>query len=208
MQHPPSDNSRSSDTVRSLVSLALILHLFICLTCLASNYRGSLLQLGLLDFTRYYSLVFNLDLLNTRFQFTHALPTDDDHLVELLVVTPDAPNGRWEVVARPGWRGSARYHRFQRLVQTFAYYAISDNDDDLEAVYASAICRYARQTLDQDVREIRCVNLVPLNRNEVAGNPLTYSRRSVLYHAAVVAAGDRVNVSKIEASEESAQVKP
>ena len=56
----------------------MVLHLFICLTCLASNYRASLVQVGLLNFTRYYSLAFNLDLPNARFQLTHAEPTDDE----------------------------------------------------------------------------------------------------------------------------------
>lgn len=207
VQTQPSENNNSSDTVRSLVSLALVLHLFICLTCLASNYRASLVQVGLLNFTRYYSLAFNLDLPNTRFQLTHAEPTDDDHVVELLVVTADAPEGRWEPLPSFGWRCGERYQRFQRLAKTFAYFARSDTDDDLEAVYASAICRHAQQSLGKDVREIRCVNLVPLNRDEVAGNPLTYNSRNVIYHAGVVSVGDDVNVSKIEASAESAEVK-
>lgn len=190
------------------MSLALVLHLFICATCLASNYRASLVQLGLLNFTRQYSTALHLDLPNTRFQLTHAEPTDDDHLVELLVITPEAPEGRWEELPRRGWRCGERYQRFQRLAKTFAYFAMNDTDDDLEAVYASTICRHVQQTLGKEIREIRCVTLVPLNRDEVSTSPLTYRQRNIVYHAGVVSVGNEVNVSKIEASAESAEVRP
>jgi hypothetical protein len=141
------------DSVRTVGSFLLFVHLFIIVVCLSSHWAPSVLQRRLLDTFRPYAQLLNFDLDGTRFYLTHAALADVDHRIEVLPDgRNDAVDDHWHNLAR-GFRGSERYHRYQRLADTMAYF---EEQEETTALIAQAVARcYLRQEQTR-IRQLRC----------------------------------------------------
>jgi hypothetical protein len=101
-----------SPSIRSLISLLLLLHLFVVAIALSSNFAPSQLQARLLSFFSPYAQRLNLDLNFTPYQLTHASLDDVDQRIEVLPVEAASDSKDQWVTTRRGSRMGERYKRY------------------------------------------------------------------------------------------------
>ncbi len=141
------------ESTRAIISILLFVHLFVLFTCLAANLAPSALQQRLLRAFRPYTQLLNFDPDGTRYFLTHASIRDVDHRIEVLAARDEGPADEpWQNISR-GLRGTERYHRYQRLADTLAFF---QEDERTTAVLAESIARcYAAQSEDP-ISQLRC----------------------------------------------------
>lgn len=206
-----------ADTVRSLVSLFLVLHLLCLVIAFASSVAPSPLQLRLLGVLRPYVRVLNFELPYSQYNLTQASELDVDHRLEIL------PQGRdendpdsWIRLPDRGFRGGERYKRYQRLAQQMGRFnQLSMMMPDMGAVVgklAQAVAAhflYQRETKPQQVRcrrhFLQSIDAITRGSKEER-DPYSRTFFRVAYAANVVVdeAGN-VSVVKIEMASEVAR---
>lgn len=140
------------ETMRSVLSLALFIHLFIVALCLSASYTPSSLQQRLGSIFRPYTELLHLRIQGEALYLTHATQLDVDHRLEVLPAGADpAVTDSWQSIAR-GSRGGERYTRYQRLADAMAYF---QEDEEVTATIAAGVARnYAAQ--GEPIDQIRC----------------------------------------------------
>ena len=128
-QKPP---QLPSDTVRGLVSLFLIIHLFALTVSLAAYVSASLVQRQLVIAMGPYLRTFNFELTHAfpavaRLHLTHANPTDVDFRVSGTVKLPDGKSQTWEI-PRTRLFPPTRYRRDQTLANVVGGLTESENE--------------------------------------------------------------------------------
>ncbi len=162
-------------TVRTVVSLAVLIHFFAVFAALYGSLAPGRdgdrnLKERLRGVVTPYSQLLNYDS-TARFFLTHATADDVDcrleYLPKSIAATDNAP---WVPVAQ-GVRGSDRFQRFQRLAEILAGLADRQNDEEA-AIVATAIGEHLAQRLGEDVGQIRCRRHLLQEANEVEGTNL------------------------------------
>lgn len=156
-----------SDHLRAGISLALFAHLSVVLVCLAANLAPSALEQRLLQVFQPYAQLLNFDLDGTRYFLTHATIRDVDHRIEVLPATAVSDEDDQWAVLRRGMRGSERYHRYQRLAESMAFF---QENDDVTSLLAEAVARYYARHENAPLRELRCRQHV-LQSWDAVGSP-------------------------------------
>ena len=129
-QKPP---QLPSETVRGLVSIFLIVHLFALTISLAAYVSASLFQRQLVTAMAPYLRTFNFELTHAfpavaRLHLTHASPTDVDFRVSGTVKLPDGKKQTWEI-PRGGLFPPIRYRRDQTLANVVGGLTESENEN-------------------------------------------------------------------------------
>jgi hypothetical protein len=215
----PSDPARNSaaedqpgapsETVRGIVSLLLFIHLFCVWVALSGNYARSALQARLLTRLRPYTQLLNFDLDFTPYYLTHATPLDVDNRIEILPEGLDAADAKnWIVLPDAGYRGGLPYKRQQRLADTMAFYAESE---DYAGFIAQSVATNFMQQRQIRPAQIRCRRHLLQMREALSGtlaeqNPYDPLYFEVSYAANVVVGRDgRVSVVKIDEASQVAR---
>ena len=89
-QSPEGEPPAGEPSSRPFISLLLFIHLFCVFVAMSSNLSRSGLQDRLLRVLSPYTQLLGFDLNYTPYHFTHNLPLDVDHRVELLAAGRDA----------------------------------------------------------------------------------------------------------------------
>jgi hypothetical protein len=137
------------DTACAVISIFLFIHLFVLLVCFSANLTPSLLQQRLLRILGPYAELLNFDLDGTRYFLTHATIRDVDHRIEVL---PEGVEKSWQNISL-GWRGTERYHRYQRLADTLSFF---QEDEGTTAVLAESIARSYLAQEGTTITQLRC----------------------------------------------------
>ncbi|ADB15238.1 hypothetical protein Psta_0551 [Pirellula staleyi DSM 6068] len=167
-QKPTSGDSPATKSepsiVRSLVSLAIVIH-FICVgVVLASNLRRSPLQSRLVDIFGSYTQTFNFDPDFTPYYYTFGRPMDDDSVIEIdLYPSGDEPLAGQEKIktvvlpeAGSGLLGDKQRHL--AIARVLAFHAMPDIEAvDVTSEIAKAVG--VRVMLENGARRavVRCV---------------------------------------------------
>jgi len=123
------------EPARTIVSLLLVIHLFCLATVLSANLAPSPLQLRLVETLAPYTRLICIDPDSRRYHLTHAVPDDDDHLLD---VTLSEEGNRSVVFPDVGWRGSPRRERYQALAELLAFFARRDGEESAALLARSA----------------------------------------------------------------------
>jgi hypothetical protein len=130
------------ESVRGLVSLLLIIHLFAVGIALAAYTSASPIERRIVTTLAPYIRTFNFDLTHVfpagaRLQLTHAGPSDIDFTVSGMVRLPDKQTADWSL-PRKGLRPAIRAQRDQYLANAIG--SLMDREsDELEAILPRAI---------------------------------------------------------------------
>ena len=116
----------SSDTQRSILSLAIIAHGFCVALVLSANLRPSPLQRWLVRLLAPYTQTFNFDPNFTRFHLLQGRDEEDTHVIEVVA----HGEGRRVLARLPdaGWRGGERWKRYHALAFALAAHAYDEVD--------------------------------------------------------------------------------
>jgi hypothetical protein len=163
-------------TLRSVVSLVLVLHLFCVAVVLASNFRRSQLQSELVRIFAAYTQLLDFDPQFTPYYYTLGRPIDDDTFFQIdLYAKGDQPAAAQSVVKSvklpkggSNWFGDRQ--RFMQLAKLLSQYADpeAENDDITSEVARAVGGRIMRETGNQRAvlrvvrRESQPPPLVPL----------------------------------------------
>ena len=141
------------DTARSVISIFLFIQLFVVFVCLSANFAPSTAQQRLLRFFQPYTQLLNFELDGTRYFLTHATIRDVDHRIEILPNSEsDSSDNSWQTISR-GLQGSERYHRYQRLADTMAFF---QEDEATTALIAEAVAHCYASQQATTVGQLRC----------------------------------------------------
>ena len=206
----------SDETVRSLVTLFLVLHLFCLFVAFWSSVSPSPLQVRLLSVIRPYTRLLNFELPYSQYNLTHATDIDVDHRIEVLAAEKEETDLKgWIVLPDAGSRAGERYKRYQRFARQMARYnQLSSVFPDMAALASKLAQDTAANFVHQreiKPKEIRCRQhfLQPMDaitsgtKDERNPNSATFLR---IPYAANVIVDDRgnVNVVKIDTAAEVA----
>lgn len=129
---PPAASSSQPSVLRSLVSLAIVIH-FICVgVVLASNLRRSPLQARLVEIFGAYTQLLNFDPDFTPYYYTFGRPMDDDAIVEIdLYPSGDEPLAGQEKIATvrlpdTGSRWMGDRQRYLAISRVLAFHAMPE----------------------------------------------------------------------------------
>lgn len=205
-----------SPTVRSSISLALVVHLFCLFACAFSVIPPSEFHARLLGVLAPYVQLMNFDLDQTPYYLTMT-PIDRDtkeffsersFRFEVLPKGADpAVNENWIIVKR-GIRGLPNFNRYGRLAATASLFS---EQDDMVGAIASDVVRYMAVQQDTEIGKIRLRIHLPIPRADFVNEgetPVnvdddTYYRP--LYTAIVLMGPDGdVNLIKESSARESA----
>lgn len=146
-------------SLRTIVTLLLVIHLFLVGVSVGSNFAPADWQLQVLSNFRFYTRLLNFDLDLTPFQsvpfhLTHATEFDVDHRIEVLPEgeSPESPES-WLVLPSDDYRGSDAYQRYQRLAAQWANAAQTEGDP---AIYAQSIGTHFARQRGIAPRQLRC----------------------------------------------------
>lgn len=142
---PPASNKPTqlpSETVRGLVSLFLVIHLFAIGVALASYASASVLERQLATTLRPYLRTFNFDLTHVfpavaRLHLTHAGTSDIDFRITGEAKLPDGKSGTWQL-PRAGLFPPIRHSRDQALANVVGGLMERENDEQ-EALLPRAL---------------------------------------------------------------------
>lgn len=194
---------------KPLISLLLTLHLGIVALALSTNLTASLLQQALRGLCAPYTQLLNIDLDFTPYHLTHATEADVDHRLEILPAGSD-PEGRdWIVLPDVGWRGGERYRRYQRLAESLALRATTE-DPEVSSIAAAVATHYLnREHLEPGrLRVQRHMLQSPeavASGSEAERDPNHPAYFDRAYDAHVVVDGDQVSVVPIPVRSDAAQ---
>lgn len=114
--------SLPSDSLRSAISIWLVVHLAFTALSLSAVAGASMLQLRLLSFAAVYQAPLHLAVEGRPIYLTHGEPEDQTHRVQWLREGSES----WEFDTVRGYRGSERLRRYSRLAKVIAGAADSD----------------------------------------------------------------------------------
>ena len=209
-------NSKESSAQREVVSggtgfvsLLIVLHLVCVGIALTSNLYRSSLQGRLIGVLRPYLGLLNLDPDFTPYHLTHGQPLDEDHFLEVEVLSPSGQTRRETLERVDRWGFAGR--RYRRLAYLMAYHAKAENDH-INAALARAVA-VAVLGEQEDLRAIvRCKRheSQPRRLTELAAgfpeDPDDLRYEQTVYEAEVWWAGGKLQVQKRVSGQESAQL--
>jgi hypothetical protein len=204
-----------SSNVRSLISLALIIHLMMVLVAVSSNFFPSLTQRKLVTAFSPYLQPLNLNLSNNYslklYHYTHGEPVHDDHFLEV-EFTGGPRSG--ETVRLPDGQihGLANCTRYLALARTLAAMQAQGNDEFLNKLTEQGLAPYFLQGEPETQAIVRVRRHAPMSRyaeaarQEAPLDPDAPAYFNTLYEANVTVAADgQVYLTKIE---DAGQVAP
>lgn len=127
--------------LRSLVSLAIVLHLLCVGFVYSANYNASRLQERLAGIFAPYTRLLHLDPGGARLQFTDGSPRSDDYLIVVAPKLSDGSIGEADAVRIPDAenRLGPQRRRLLALASEIAAYAEQPAGEDLAALLAQTI---------------------------------------------------------------------
>ena len=171
----PSNKNRgalSNSNLRSVITLALLIHLFIVFVAISANYLPSPLQRVLLEKLSPYAQPLNLKLSD---QFSHKLyhyhsgePSEDDHFVEIEF---QAGRRAGEVIRLPDdqWPGTACRNRYRAFSHMLGFYAHQQQDDLLSRFLQAIAAHYIEDDTEaRAVVRVRRHMYVPIDATDVS----------------------------------------
>jgi hypothetical protein len=195
----PAQSDYDWATLRSILSLLLVIHLFCVAVVLASNFRRSQLQNRLVSIFACYTQLLDFDPDFTPYFYTLGRPIDDDARLTIdLYADADQPvtaQQMLKTVRLPeggtNWLGDRR--RYFRLAQILAAGADPENEnDDLTGEIARAVgarvmreSQARRAVLHCNRRMSQPLNLTTLNPGFPADRPTDAAYDRVVYEADV-----------------------
>ena len=173
--------------VRTLLTLAILVHTFFVAIAVASNFAPSNLQYQILFRFRPYTRLFNFDLDFTPYYLTHATEADVDHRIEVLPQGKSAStSGDWIVLPPPMFRGCDSYKRYQHLASTWAFEAVNGGEP---AVFAQAIGTHFARERKTPPQQIRCRrHFLQSQQDIIQGTPARRDPNDPSFFAVVYAA--------------------
>jgi hypothetical protein len=214
----PDKSPPLNPTLRSIVSLLLVLHLFCVAVVLASNFRRSLLQNELVRIFACYTQLLDFDPQFTPYYYTFGRAIDDDAILVLdLYPRGDLPAAEQTLVRTvrlpaggSNWFGDRR--RYFQLASLLAQYADPENEnDDITSEIAKSVgARLMHETGNGRV-VLRCIRresqpppLIPLVAGYPEDAPTDPAYDRLVYEADVWLDEDGVLVQKRAAAAEVA----
>jgi hypothetical protein len=214
MPSSPKGATSSDDSAglpRSLVSLALCIHLFCVAAVLASNFRRSALQTRLVSIFAAYTKLLNFDPNYTPYYYTLGRPTDDDTWFVIdLYHSADQPVAQQQITKSlqlpergSPWLGERR--RSFQLARLLAESAAPESEnEDITSEIARSVGGWALKKTESGRAVVRCVrrmsqpyDLATLNPGFPADRPTDVAYDATLYEADVWMDEDqRVQVQK------------
>lgn len=196
------------DGARAAISVLLFVHLFIVACCLASSLVPSQLEQRMMRLFRPYAQLLNFQLDGTRFDLTQASVSDVDQRIEVMVPGRQSPGGgQWQRLAK-GVRAGERYHRYQRLAQTMAFF---QEDEETTALIAQAVARGCLSDEGLTVQQLRCRQHLLQSWDVFTSgmaeqqDPLAESYFTTVYMADVIHSGrGRIDIVKRAAASQEA----
>lgn len=149
----PRNDSSSSNTMRSLISLCIFLHLFVVVVALVGNVRRSALQRRLLAALAPYAESLGFVASRSVNYYTHADPRDDDHFLELDISAKSGPVT--EIFPRTGSNWSPARRREFSFAQHLGI-LVEEQDDNLAAVLVRGLAVEAMNRHQADKVVVRC----------------------------------------------------
>jgi hypothetical protein len=143
-----SSQPQQTGSLRTLISLLIVVHLFFVFVSLHANYSRSQLLGRILRRFGFYTQLLNLDPDFKPYYLTHATEADVDHRIEILPVG----EARWHTLAAQGWAAAAEHARLQRLAAAMAYVA---EDESAAARLAQAVGEHVLHQRGLAPRQIR-----------------------------------------------------
>jgi hypothetical protein len=160
----PPTTANHDALVRSVVSLALCVHLFCVAVVMASNFRRSPLQARLVSIFAFYTRLLHFDPERTPYYYTLGRPVDDDSWLEIdLYASAELPVAQQERAATtrlpaPGsnWLGERR--RGFTLAKQLAAAADPENEnEDLTSELARSVGAWAIRQSQNQRAVVRCI---------------------------------------------------
>jgi hypothetical protein len=160
----PSDDGALSSTVRSVLSLLLVLHFACVFTVLASTYLRSELQVRLVNIFGPYTQLLGFDPGNAiPYFYTHGRTQDDDAVIQVdLYTSSDIPVAQQETAAQLSlpadespWLGNRA--KAIGLARLLAVIGDPDRDDDSANLIARGVGRRAMNATGTKKAVVRCV---------------------------------------------------
>jgi hypothetical protein len=195
----PVDSPSGPSLTKSLISLAICIHLFCIAVVLASNFRRSPLQARLVSVFAPYTLLLHFDPEFVPYYYTLGRPVDDDTwLVIDVYAMADQPVDQQEIVrtvrlpeAGSNWL-SERWRAFQ-LAKLLASNADPENEnDDVTGEIARSVGGWAMRQSHAARAVVRCVrrmsqpyDLSTLNPGFPRENPTDPAYDATVYEADV-----------------------
>jgi len=126
---PPDESSRMvGRTARTVVSLAIFIHLCCVFAVMAANIKRSPLETRIAETLAVYTQPLNFELMSVPYHLTHAEEADVDHRLEILPQGKDpAVSENWIVLPAGGVHGSDRARRYQQIAATLAFFGTSQS---------------------------------------------------------------------------------
>lgn len=180
------ESQSTSAGLRTLLTLAIIFHVFFALVAVSSNFAPSELQFQILSKFRFYTRLLNFDLNFTPYHLTHATEADVDHRIEVLPEGRDGAAASDWLLLSGGFRGSDSYKRYQRLASIWAFQAQNEGEP---ALFAQAVGTHVARQRAIKPKQIRCRRHFLQPRNAVEeGTPAQRNPNDPSYFAVVYAA--------------------
>ena len=199
------------------VSLLLFIHLVCVGVALTSNLHRSSLQARLIEVLQPYLGLVNLDPDFTPYHLTQGQPLDDDHFLEVELVT-SSNSSKAAIDSQPilvtldrGNRWGFARRRYRRLAYTIAYHARAENDHLTAALARAAAGLVLEQGADRQAI-VRCQQheSQPRRLEDLAAgfpeNPAAAQYHRKVYEADVWFAEGLLRVQKRVTDQEAAQL--
>ena len=216
---PESEPREAISGGTGVVSLLLLIHLACVGVALSSNLHRSTLQARLMEVLQPYLGLVNLDPDFTPYHLTQGQSLDDDHFLEVELVTSshsstaaiDLQNDRVTLERGNRW-GFAR-RRYRRLAYAIAYHARAENDHLTAALARAAAGLVLEKGADRQAI-VRCQQheSQPRRLEDLAAgfpeNPAAAQYHRKVYEADVWFAEGLLRVQKRVTDQEAAQLEP
>jgi hypothetical protein len=193
------ENNDGTNTLRSVISLVLFIHLFCVAVVLSSNFRRSRLQARLVSLFAPYTQLLHLDPDFTPYYFTLGRASDDDTWLAIdLYADANQPVNAQPLVksvklhdSTSVWLGNRR--RCLQLAQMLAASADPENEnDDITSEIAKPVGTWLIRQTNNGRAVVRCVrrmsqpyDLSTLNTGFPADRPTDTAYDQALYEADV-----------------------
>lgn len=215
--NPATESQEAISGGTGFVSLLLLIHLVCVGVALASNSHRSSLQARLIEVLQPYLGLVNLDPDFTPYHLTQGQPLDDDHFLQVELVTGsnsskaavDSQTGLVTLERGNRW-GFAR-RRYRRLAYAIAYHARAENDH-LTGVLARAAAGLVLEKGTDRQAIIRCQQheSQPRHLGDLAAgfpeDPAAAQYHRKVYEADVWFAEGLLHVQKRVTDDEAAQL--
>jgi len=185
-----STRSQPTQWKRSLISLALLVHLLCVLIAMAASYAPSRLQTRLAGTLRPYLRPLNFETAGIPYWLTHATENDVDVSVEALPEGADASDpSAWILLSDQGLPGSQVRWRFQRLGHQLLFFA---EEESLAGAIAHRIAVQAYHEQAISVKRLRVMRHNLMQQEEAAAtladvrNPYNRAYYQVAYEANIL----------------------